>query len=157
MRAALLIGAAFLLAGCSQERQVQQIGASDILDCAKGFDTLVSEIKNRPAIVAEEYDRGTSAYRDDRMLNLYLVTQPDHPAHPAIFVRHVLLTTESTSVMTGGCGYGDKTALEAELKTYSAFDLMLNAEYNCYLCADDKLNSPTLSRRFPPPPPPIAP
>ncbi|WP_427791534.1 hypothetical protein [Brevundimonas diminuta] len=157
MKAALLIGAAFLLAGCSQEQSVQQIGGSDFLDCAKSFDALVSEIKNRPAIVAEEYDRGTSAYRDDRMLNLYLVTQPDHPAHPAIFVRHILLTTEGTSVMTSGCGYGDKTALEAELKTYSAFDLMLNAEYNCYLCTDDKLNSPTLSRRFPPPPPPIVP
>ena len=151
MRAALLIGAAFLLAGCSQEQPVQPFGSA-FLDCTKGFDALVTEIKRTPAIVAEEYDHGTSAYRDDRASALYLITRPDHPAHPAIFVRHVVLSSESASIVSGGCGFGDLKALDTALQSYSAFDRMLNAEYVCYLCSSAKLTSPSAMHRYPPPP-----
>ncbi|MET4684937.1 hypothetical protein [Brevundimonas faecalis] len=151
MRAALLIGAAFLLAGCSQERPVRQFGSA-FLDCSQGFDALAAEIKRTPAIIAEEYDRGTSAYRDDRASALYLITRPDHPAHPAIFVRHVALSSEGASIVSGGCGFGDLKALDTELKAYSAFDRMLNAEYVCHLCSSDRLLSPSAIDRYPPPP-----
>ncbi|NSX32193.1 hypothetical protein HTK96_02275 [Brevundimonas vesicularis] len=89
MRAALFIGAALLLSSCTPKHSTVEFGNIG-LDCRRGFEALRSEIASIPGVVAVEHDRGSSVYRDDRELKLYLVTQPDHPAHPAIFNRQVV-------------------------------------------------------------------
>jgi len=153
MRAALIIGSALFLSSCTPRHPAVEFG-NVALDCRKGFDALRSEIVSIPGVVADEHDRGSSAYRDDRALKLYLITQPDHPAHPAIFVRQVVPSIEVTQIISGGCGFGDQSALERELKAYQQFDRLLNAEEDCFMCTPSRLESPTVDRRRPPPPPP---
>lgn len=144
MKAALTIGAAFLLAACQQPiPKFHSTGPEpEMLVCEIGFDANVREIKDRPMIEADEHGQGSSAYFDRHLERLYIVTKPDHPAHPAIFMRWVALTTESINFMTDACGYGDRDALNEAVGRYRAFDKLLDAEYPCWMC-DEHLRSPT--------------
>ena len=151
MRAVLLIGTAIFLSSCNKFSDPAEVGFMD-LDCHKGFEALASEIRSSPGVVSDERERGSSAYRDDRLNALFLVTRPDHPAHPAIFVRRVLPGIELTITASGGCGFGDRAAFEREMQLYAAFDRLLNAEEHCYLCSPGRPESPTVDRRLPPPP-----
>ena len=130
---------------------VVSFGSTANLDCTKSFDANVALIAARPAVVADIYQDGADAYRDDRSLALFVVTKPGHPAHPAIFTRSIVLSTEGSGVVTGGCGYGDHAALQHELSLYSDFDRLLNAEEKCWLCSNQRLVSPTVDHRYPPP------
>ena len=151
MRAALIIGAAFLLFGCAEKpAPAQEIGPQ--LDCARGFRALVANLDANPDLLASRHLRGSNAYRDDRHHLVYVVTLPDHPAHPAIFVREVALTSEAAIIDSNGCGFGDKVAFDQEMRLYDAFDRLLNAEEPCYLCSSDRLRSPSIEPRLPPPP-----
>lgn len=144
MKAALIIGAAFLLAACQQtEAKFHTTGPDrEMLVCEIGFEANVREIKARPMIEVDEREHGSSAYFDRHLERLYIVTKPDHPAHPAIFMRWVVLTTESINFTTDACGYGDRDALNEAVGRYRAFDKLLDAEYPCFLC-DRHLRSPT--------------
>lgn len=150
-RAIAALGVLSLIAGCQQGvTQVADYNSGGGLVCTKGFDTLVEEISATPAIVVAKYERGLDAYRDDRTESLYLVTLPDHPAHPAIFKRSVAATSEGIGFASGACGYGDLAAMRKEVAAYSAFDSLLKAEERCWLCNTEKL-SPSIDRRMPPP------
>jgi hypothetical protein len=143
------------LAGCAERPpKIAVFNGGAGLDCTAGFENLVREISTKPDIVAAIHDRGASAYREDRTATLYLVTLPDHPAHPAIFKRSVVPGSERSFVVSGACGYGDKAALDREIEAYDAFDKLLNAEEACFLCGEGRLESPTIGRQLPPPPPP---
>ena len=157
MRAALIIGAALLLFGCKRpaEPEYASYGLAS-LDCKKGFKALVAELDAAKNFIVWRHERGLTEYRDDRHLTLYLVTLPDHPAHPAIFLRRVNVAIDSLSVDSGGCGFGDKEAFQQEKTAYQLFDRMLTEEHPCYWCDGSKPASPTVdARRTPPPPPPI--
>ncbi|MHC3126947.1 hypothetical protein OB03_06380 [Brevundimonas sp. GN22] len=148
MRAALILGAAFLVAACQQPQpKIHTTGPEpEMLVCEIGFEANVREIKARKMIESDEREHGSSAYFDRHLERVYIVTQPDHPAHPAIFMRWVVLTTESINFMTDACGYGDRDALNEAVGRYRAFDKLLDAEYPCYTC--DNLRSPTLKYQF---------
>ncbi|GLK47103.1 hypothetical protein GCM10017620_00760 [Brevundimonas intermedia] len=151
MRAALSIGAALLLFGCGETvAPAREIGPD--LDCAPGFKALVAELDGNSELVVTRYTRGSNAYRDDRHNRLYVVTLPDHPAHPALFVREVVPTSETMIIHSNGCGFGDQAAFDLEMRAYDAFDRLLNAEEPCYLCSSDRLQSPSVDPRLPPPP-----
>ena len=162
MKAALTIGAAFLLAAC-QEPQTNLHTTNPhphFLDCKFGFEANVRAIKNRPMIEPYEGEHTSSSYQDRFHGLLFIVTQSDHPAHPAIFVRSIAATTESLTYNTDACGYGDRDALNEAVGRYRAFDKLLNAEHVCDLCFDH-LTSPTVeyvaANSFIPPPPASAP
>lgn len=141
-----------LLTGCQQqEAQIVEYNGWSNLECAKGFEALVKEIASTPGIVTSIYERGSDTYRDDRNYSLFLVTKPDHPAHPAIFLRFIVPTSEGNVINTRACGYGDLEAMRREVATQAAFDRLLQAEEACYLCDTEKM-SPSVDRRFPPPP-----
>lgn len=151
MRAALAIGAALMLFGCEETAApAREIGPG--LDCSRGFKALVADLDSSPELVVSRYTRGSNAYRDDRHNRLYVVTLPDNPAHPAVFVREVFPTTEAIIVDSNGCGFGDKAAFDLEMRAYDTFDRLLNAEEPCYLCSSDRLQSPSVDTRLPPPP-----
>ena len=154
MRAALILGAAFLLAACEREDETYYSARTLELKCEVGFEALSRDIKERRATFASEYEFGSSAYRDDRTDTVYIVTLPDHPAHPAIFARYVLVTSEGASIGSGACGYGDKSAFDEELRRYIVFDHLLTNEESCSLCSGN--NSPSITHRGGPiPPPPL--
>ena len=141
-----------LLAGCQQRaEQVADYNSGLTLQCNKGFDALVREIASTPGIVASTYDRGSDTYRDDRNYSLFVVTKPDHPAHPAIFLRFLAQTSEGTRIGNSACGYGDLEAMRREVAAYSAFSRLLQSEEQCWLCGTEKL-SPSVEGRLPPPP-----
>ena len=151
MRAALAIGAALLLAGCNEQlTRAREVGPH--LDCSRGFNQLVADLDSTPELVVSRYTRGSNAYRDDRHNRLYVVTLPDNPAHPAVFVREVFPTTEAIIIDSNGCGFGDRAAFDLEMRAYDTFDRLLNAEEPCYLCSSDRLSSPSVDTRLPPPP-----
>lgn len=151
MRAALIIGAALFLLGCTETvTPAREIGPS--LECAAGFKSLVADLDSNPELVVTRHPRGSNAYRDDRLNRLYLVTLPDHPAHPAVFVREVSPTTETMIIDSNGCGFGDQVAFRQTMGAYDAFDRLLNAEEPCYLCSSDRLQSPSVDTRLTPPP-----
>lgn len=151
MRAALIIGAALLLFGCGETvAPAREIGPE--LDCGAGFKALVAGLDRNSELVVTRHTRGSIAYRDDRHGRLYVVTLPDHPAHPAVFVREVAPTSETMIIDSNGCGFGDKAAFDLEMRAYDTFDRLLNAEEPCYLCSSDRLQSPSVDRRLPPPP-----
>ncbi|WP_449252630.1 hypothetical protein [Brevundimonas naejangsanensis] len=150
MRAVLLIGAAFFLAGCSREQPAYEAG-NGVMECAKGFDALLSEIKGKRSIISDEYALGSSIYRDDQKARLYIVTRPDHPAHPAIFLKLTTVSGAGISVLSNGCGYGDADAFNQEMLIYNAYDKVLNEELPCFECAPDKRVSPSVIRRIPAP------
>lgn len=151
MRAALFIGAAFLLFGCGEKPKLaREIGPE--LDCSRGFKALVADLDKNPGLIVARYTRGSNAYRDDRYNRLYIVTLPDNPAHPAVFVREVFPTTEGMIIDSNGCGFGEKTAFDLEMRAYDTFDRLLNAEEPCFLCTVDRLRSPSIDTRLPPPP-----
>lgn len=163
MKAALIIGAAFLLAACqSPEPGFHSSGLdTGLLDCKIGFQANVRAIKSRPMIEPYEGEHTSSSYQDRYSDLLFIVTQPDHPAHPAIFVRSVGVTTESFVYHTDACGYGDRDALKEAVRRYKAFDKLLSAEHSCgYPCFAQVL-SPTEeyvgANSFIPPPPKNAP
>lgn len=157
MKAALIIGAAFLLAACqSPEPGFHSSGLdTGLLDCKIGFQANVRAIKNRPMIEPYEGEHTSSGYHDRFRELLFIVTQPDHPAHPAIFMRSVAVTTESINFLTEACGYGDRDALNEAVGRYRAFDKLLDAEHGCSLCSNH-LVSPTVeyvaATEFVPPP-----
>lgn len=152
MRRLAIALVAFAVTGCKPAEPSLLFNAHGGLDCGKGFEALSSEIAERPGIIGTTYERGSNAWRDDRSLDLFVVTQPDHPAHPAIFVRHVILTTEGSSVSTDFCGYGDGAETRRMVEAYNTFDRVLNAEEACYLCDQARETSPSLWARTPPPP-----
>jgi hypothetical protein len=132
------------------QRQAREIGPE--LDCAKGFGALVAELDGNHGLVVDRHDRGSNAYRDDRLNRVYVVTLPDHPAHPAVFLREAAFTSEAIIIDSNGCGFGDKTEFDREMRAYDSFDRLLNAEEPCFLCSASRLQSPTVDRRLPPPP-----
>ena len=154
MRAALIVGAALLLFGCKRtaEPEYASYGLA-ALDCKKGFKALVAELDSAKNFTVWRHERGLTEYRDDRDLSLYLVTLPDHLAHPAIFLRRVNVSIDAFGVDSGGCGFGDEDAFEQEKTAYQLFDRMLTEEHPCYWCDGSKSVSPSIWRITPPPPP----
>ncbi|WP_438851900.1 hypothetical protein [Brevundimonas nasdae] len=155
MRAALIIGAALLLFGCGRTAKPEYASYGlAALDCKKGFEALVAELDAARNLIVWRHEKGLNEYRDDSDLSLYLVTLPDHPAHPAIFLRRVNVAIDSFGIDSSGCGFGDKEAFEREKTAYQLFDRMLTEEHPCYWCDGSKPASPSVWRHITPPPPP---
>jgi hypothetical protein len=83
------------------------------------------------------------------------VTNPAHPAHPAIIKRWLASTGEGQLMQTEGCTYGDakaRDALNDDLRGYALLDREIQSELHCYLCKPDRPMSPSFLRNIPPPP-----
>lgn len=63
--------------------------------------------------------------------SVYTFTQPGHPAHPALVIKSIALTSEGASWMVAGCGWGDRRAYhamqEASRRQAAAFEEAVTA------------------------------
>lgn len=149
----IALAAALGLSGCEDRREGVAIQDGQALDCSKGFAALVVEIEARPGIRDWGYDdTPTHLYQDDARETLFLVTTPSHPAHPAIIERQVGVSAAGVFLITGGCAFGDRQALDEDLRRYALLDAALSTETRCFECTDQR-TSPSLDRQTAPPPP----
>ena len=150
------------VAACTEPEPGEFIGnpnnAGPDFDCKLGFDALLQTILARPAIKDWGMDRGTARYiQDDANRSFYIVTGEEHPAHPAIIQRRSGMSIVGAILTTEACAFGDREALDADLRAYDLMDRALMEEFVIYHYPTDRPGSPTLRHLTPSPPPPPLP
>lgn len=99
---------------------------------------------------ARKVDQGKTAQlvTDDAALTIHIVTQSTHPAHPAILRRCISPTIDGYMLATEGCAWGDRQALDEDLRAYALLDQALTSELICFLCGGERRRSPSLEREI---------
>lgn len=156
---AAVIGLSAVMAWATSQPDGQYYGLGPerdpTFDCAAGFQALVSEIRATPAIRDwGDDDSPTRLFEDEGRAQLYIVTNKGHPAYPAVIRRSVIPYSEGMAFATQACSFGNRAALEEDLKAYAALDAVLGSEFQCFLCTGGHV-SPSLERnmlhQYPPP------
>ncbi|ADL00624.1 hypothetical protein [Brevundimonas subvibrioides] len=144
----LTIGGAAALGAWSAERPGVPLHEWQSLDCSKGFEALVAKIKSEPGTLDwGSDDEPTRLIQQFGKEQYYIVTNPTHPAHPAIIHRGPLVYSEGVGMILEGCAFGDRAALDDDLRAYERMDQAMDAEFSCALCSP-RWRSPALLRNI---------
>lgn len=144
-----LLAAVVVTAGCSSEQEGVRVSQfyDGGMDCSKRFTELVKEIEDYPgALKWGSEEEPTRLVQHIGKEGMFLITGPKHPSHPAIIYRAPLVSTEHVGMVTDACAYGDRKALDEDLRAYAKMDQALATEFSCGLCSDRQRSSPALGR-----------
>ena len=130
--------------GCN--RPGEAFGLNDAVDCDLGFRQLVRSLELEKGSLQWEISDQAVLLQHDSTREYYIVTRPGHPAHPAVIQRSIVIGPHGgINLLTEGCAYGDRVALNQVLAEYKRFDAAMRAEMPSYDAPD---RSPTARGGF---------
>jgi len=79
------------------------------LDCARGFDAIRAEILARPGLTPAPDAPGEpyEIFNEETGRASYILTRPEAPAHPAVFIQTATRRDGERVMEHEGCAFGD--------------------------------------------------
>ncbi len=118
-RTGVLVLAAGALCACAPREAAPAQAATIALDCSAGFETLRTQITERPSLRPAPIERGEPyrIFSEADGSASYILTEPGAPAHPAVLKQTAVRRSGVLTMENEGCAFGDAEAF-ADLKAY---------------------------------------